>query len=71
MMEVGKVKWFEDSIGYGFLEAEDGTEVFVHYSNIQMKGFRALRTGQTVTYEAEQGEKGVHAVNVTVQEETP
>lgn len=57
----GKVKWFNDSKGYGFLEAEDGVDVFVHYSVITMNGFKSLREGQTVQYESVETPKGRQA----------
>lgn len=60
----GQVKWFNNQKGYGFILREDGTDVFVHYSAIQMEGFRTLREGDPVTYELMDGDKGPHAVNV-------
>ena len=51
-MATGTVKWFNDAKGYGFIEAEDGVDVFVHYSVITMEGFKSLREGQEVNYEA-------------------
>jgi len=62
----GTVKWFNGSKGYGFIEREDGPDVFVHFSAIQGEGFRNLEEGQTVEFEVEQGQKGLQAVNVTV-----
>lgn len=60
----GKVKWFNASKGYGFLEREGGPDVFVHYSAIQSEGFRTLQEGQEVEFEIEQGPKGLQAANV-------
>ncbi len=64
-MAKGKVKWFNDSKGFGFIETEEGGDVFVHQSDIQSEGFRSLAEGEEVTFEIEQGEKGPRAVNVT------
>lgn len=64
----GQVKWFNNQKGYGFILREDGTDVFVHYSAIQMEGFRTLREGDPVTYELIDGDKGPHAVNVALNE---
>lgn len=60
----GKVKWFNDAKGYGFIEAEDGVDVFVHYSAIMMNGFKSLREGQTVAYQSIDTAKGRQAANV-------
>ena len=60
----GKVKWFDPKKGYGFIVAEDGSEIFVHYTGIVKEGFKALNEGQLVTYEVGEGDKGVQAVNV-------
>lgn len=60
-MSHGKVKWFNDAKGYGFITHEDGRDVFVHYSAIEGDGFRTLVQGQDVEYEAEDGPKGLHA----------
>jgi CspA family cold shock protein len=60
-MSVGKVKWFNDAKGYGFITHEDGRDVFVHYSAIEGDGFRSLTQGQEVEYEAQDGPKGLHA----------
>jgi CspA family cold shock protein len=65
-MTDGTVKWFNESKGYGFIEQEDGPDVFVHYSGITGTGFRSLREGDRVTFDIEQGKKGPAAVNVTV-----
>ncbi len=61
----GIVKWFNDRKGYGFIEQEDGPDVFVHYSGINGSGFTSLREGDRVTFDVEQGKKGPAAVNVT------
>ncbi len=64
-MARGTVKWFNDSKGYGFIEREDGEEdVFVHYSSIQMEGFKTLAEGQEVEFELATNDRGPHAANV-------
>lgn len=63
-MATGKVKWFKDEKGYGFIAGDDGQEVFCHYSSIQAQGFRTLREGQRVQYDVERGDKGLRAANV-------
>ena len=60
----GKVKWFNDAKGYGFIEQEGGEDVFVHFSAITMDGFKTLAEGQEVEFEIRTGEKGLHAANV-------
>jgi CspA family cold shock protein len=62
----GTVKWFSEKKGYGFIEQEDGPDVFVHFSGIQGDGFKSLREGDRVTFEIEEGQKGPSAVNVTL-----
>jgi len=62
-MVTGKVKWFSDAKGYGFIETDEG-DVFVHHSSIEGEGFRSLREGQEVELEIDQGEKGPRAVKV-------
>lgn len=64
-MARGKVKWFNDAKGYGFIEQEGGDDVFVHFSAIQMEGFKTLQEGQAVEFEIKNGDKGLHAANVT------
>ncbi len=61
---VGTVKWFNGGKGYGFLSQENGADVFVHYSAIQMDGYRNLQEGQKVEFSIEKGPKGLQAVNV-------
>ncbi|MCX5736788.1 MAG: cold shock domain-containing protein [candidate division NC10 bacterium] len=65
MRLTGKVKWFNDAKGYGFLERADGEDVFVHYTAIQGTGFRSLSEGQEVEFEVVDGPKGKQAANVT------
>ena len=65
-MANGIVEWFDDRKGYGFIEQEDGTDVFVHHSGINATGFKSLSEGDSVTFDVEQGKKGPSAVNVTV-----
>jgi cold shock protein len=65
-MTRGKVKWFNDAKGYGFIEPQDGsTDVFVHFSSIEMEGFRTLAEGQEVEFEVQSGERGSYAANVS------
>ncbi len=63
----GKVKWFNDAKGYGFIERDEGGDVFVHYSAIQSTGFRTLTEGQEVEFEIVEGEKGPQASTVVVK----
>ena len=65
-MADGIVKWFNNSKGYGFIEQEDGPDVFVHFSGIKSEGFKTLNEGDRVTFDIEDGQKGPAAVNVTV-----
>jgi len=60
----GKVKWFNDSKGYGFIAQESGEDVFVHFSAIQMDGFKTLHEGEEVEFEVETRDRGAHARNV-------
>ncbi|UCG80676.1 MAG: cold-shock protein [Desulfobacterales bacterium] len=64
-MEEGIVKWFNDRKGFGFIEREDGEDVFVHHSGISGSGFKTLSEGDRVTFDVEQGTKGPSAKNVT------
>ena len=63
-MATGTVKWFNDTKGFGFITSDDGTDVFVHQSDIAIEGFRSLAEGQAVTFEVAQGDKGPKATNV-------
>ncbi|MBT0663372.1 cold-shock protein [Geobacter pelophilus] len=63
-MANGVVKWFNDSKGFGFIEQENGEDVFVHFSSIQGDGFKSLAEGQKVTFDIVQGAKGLQAANV-------
>lgn len=65
-MANGTVKWFNDKKGYGFIEQEDGPDVFVHHSGINAMGFKSLKEGERVTFDIEDGPKGQSAVNVTI-----
>lgn len=64
-MKNGKVKWFNSEKGFGFIEAEDGNDVFVHFSAIQTEGFKTLEEGQEVSFEVVEGARGPQAANVT------
>jgi CspA family cold shock protein len=65
-MATGTVKWFNEKKGYGFIEQENGPDVFVHHSGINADGFRTLNEGDRVSFDVEQGKKGPAAVNVKV-----
>ncbi|WP_020409734.1 cold-shock protein [Hahella ganghwensis] len=70
-MPQGKVKWFNNAKGYGFIIADEGNgdlckeDLFVHFSSIQMEGYKTLKAGQAVAFEAQPSGKGFHAVNIT------
>lgn len=63
-MATGKVKWFNDSKGFGFITSDDGTDAFVHHADIQGEGRKSLAEGEAVTFDVTQGAKGPKAVNV-------
>ncbi len=65
-MPTGKVKWFNDQKGYGFIERDDGEDVFVHYTAIAGEGYRSLTEGSVVEFDIQQDTKGPRAVNVVV-----
>ncbi len=64
MFKVGKIKWFNNEKGYGFIEGENGEDIFVHYSAIKQDGYKSLSEGQIVEYELLETEKGLQAINV-------
>ncbi len=65
----GAVKWFDVKRGFGFIQQEDGNDVFVHYSNITGNGFKVLEDGESVEFEVIEGDKGLQAQNVVKAEE--
>ncbi|CCQ91251.1 Cold shock protein CspA [Nitrospina gracilis 3/211] len=67
-MPIGKVKWFSNKKGYGFIQSEEGKDIFVHYSAIQEEGYRSLTQGQDVQFEISDGPKGPQASNVLKKE---
>ena len=70
-MPTGRVKWFNNAKGYGFiLPQEGGEDYFAHYSSIQMEGYKTLKAGQLVEFEILEGEKGSHAINIRAAEES-
>ncbi|MGM0381785.1 MAG: cold-shock protein [bacterium] len=66
-MPTGTVKWFDDAKGFGFIEQETGEDVFVHYSEIAVEGYKTLEEGQDVEFELEETEKGLAAIDVEPQ----
>ncbi len=70
-MAIGTVKWFNNAKGYGFIRpTEGGEDIFVHFSSIEMEGYKSLKAGQQVTYEVNKGPKGLHALIIKPDEET-
>ncbi|HUU01368.1 MAG TPA: cold-shock protein [Myxococcota bacterium] len=65
-MKTGKVKWFNNSKGYGFIEQEDGDDVFVHFSAIRTEGFKTLNEGDAVEFDVTEGPKGLQAKDVMI-----
>jgi CspA family cold shock protein len=65
--ETGTVKWFNGAKGYGFIQREEGEDIFVHFSSIRGEGYRNLEEGQAVEFSVEQGPKGLRAVDVSVK----
>ena len=65
-MANGTVKWFNDKKGYGFIEQEEGPDIFVHFSGIQGSGFKSLKEGDQVTFDVQDGPKGPQAINVNI-----
>ncbi|HPC74456.1 MAG TPA: cold-shock protein [Syntrophales bacterium] len=65
-MAEGRVKWFNEKKGFGFIESDEGGDIFVHYSAIQSPGFRTLTENQRVSFDVEQGQKGPAATNVKI-----
>jgi len=64
-MQTGKVKWFNNAKGYGFILSDDGGEdLFAHYSSIQVEGYKTLKAGQAVEFETKPSDKGTHAINI-------
>ncbi len=63
-MSEGKVKWFNERKGFGFIESDEGQDVFVHFSAIQDSGFKTLQEGQRVSFDVQKGQKGLSAANV-------
>ncbi|MFP6795829.1 MAG: cold shock domain-containing protein CspD [Pseudomonadales bacterium] len=71
-MALGKVKWFNNAKGYGFILPENGGEdLFAHYSSVEMDGYKTLRAGDDVEFEIEEGPKGSHAVHIRSAEQSP
>lgn len=69
MTKKGIVKWFSNVKGYGFIEYGDSEDIFVHFTGIEMDGYRSLKEGQSVQFEAVEGARGLQATNVVLNEE--
>lgn len=66
MLQIGTIKWFSNAKGFGFILPNEGEgDIFVHYSAINIEGYKTLKAGQVVSYETERGDKGLHAINIT------
>ena len=71
-MPTGTVKWFNNAKGYGFILPDEGSEdLFAHYSAIEMEGYKTLKAGQCVNFDVTRGDKGLHAVNITLPNPLP
>ena len=70
MRVTGKVKWFNETKGYGFIKQDSGRDIFVHYSEIQEDGYKTLAEGETVEFELREGSKGLEATNVIRKSES-
>lgn len=71
-MSTGQVKWFNNAKGFGFILPDDGgSDLFVHYSSILMDGYKTLKAGQTVSFDVEEGPKGLHAININPGDPNP
>ena len=66
-MKSGEVKYWNDQKGYGFIAGKDGNDYFVHYKNLLMKGYKLLNVGEKVSFDSEETDKGVRAINVVVE----
>ena len=71
MLQKGTVKWFDSKKGFGFIEQEDGQDLFVHHTGINASGFKTLNEGDQVTYDIGEGKRGPAAVNVTLTKQSP
>ena len=69
MADSGTIKWFSNLKGFGFILDDDGQDIFVHYSAIEIQGYKTLKSGQIVNYDVKYGDKGRHAVNVVPRDE--